>query len=135
MKVPAALLLTILGSGCATPRNDAVASRSGFVPVNISTEGDDGLTQRLADAIRTDFGRSSVFRVTGAGTPSVLKVTIPTVAWKQIGSRTRVTYQAIFERVGSRVIARGGVCWETELAACSAQIVKTASRAVLLNDR
>jgi hypothetical protein len=136
VEVPAVLLLTILCAACATPRHAAVAGRSGVIPVIISAGGDDGLTQRLADAVRTGFERSTAFVVTTAGTPSVLKVTIPAhVGWKQIGSRTQVTYQVVFERGGSRGIASRGFCWETDLADCSAQIVKQASRVVALNDR
>jgi hypothetical protein len=96
-------------------------------PVEVWTGGDDGLTQRLADAIEAKLQTSSRFALTSAGTvPNALKIIIPThVGWREVAGKTRVSYQLGLERDGRRISARGGECWETELELCAQQVVRT----------
>jgi hypothetical protein len=130
MKIAATLLLSMTRAACSTAGNDTLAVSRGPVPVEFSTGGDDGLTLRLADAVRRGFRHTAHFKLSPAGTPNILKVTIPThVGWKQINGRTRVSYQLRLERGGRYLGDSSGVCWETDLGACAAQVVQTASRA------
>ena len=132
MKVAAALLLSITSAACSTAGNDTLAVSHDAVPVAVSTGGDDGLTQRLADAVRSGFEHSARFKLSPAGTPNVLKATIPThVGWKEINGRTRVSYQLRLERGDRHLGDSSGVCWENDLGACAAQMVEAASRATL----
>ena len=87
------------------------------------TGGDDGLTQRLADAVR------SRLEVSPPKTPVI--ILIPThVGWNDIRGRGRmwVTYRVEYRR-GEAVIGRGtGSCWEDQLDRCAAEIVRRAKR-------
>ena len=110
--------------------SDVVAVSHYAVPVEVGAGGDDGLTQRLADAVRTGFEHSAHFRLSASGTLNALKVTIPThVGWDEINGRTRVSYQLRLDRGGRHLGNSSGTCWENELAACAAQMVEIASRA------
>jgi hypothetical protein len=91
----------------------------------IRTGGDDGLTQRLADALRSAFATAPGF--TADASSERLVVTIPThVAWREVGGRTRVTY-AVELALGAQSIRRTGSCWETDMSICARQIVDAAS--------
>jgi hypothetical protein len=91
------------------------------------TGGDDGLTQRLADAVREEFRQSGRFALVEAGGDAgALRVGIPThVAWQVVEGRTRLTYRLELERGGRRVAATGGSCWEDELDRCARMLVRT----------
>ena len=93
--------------------------------------GDDGLTQRLADALRSEFAKSRVFTLLQTSTRHSLRVTIPeNVGWREINGRTQVNYEVRLARgvQGSR--SHRGQCWENELAVCAKQIVRTVSLAL-----
>lgn len=93
--------------------------------VEVWTGGDDGLTQRLADAVREEFRASPRFRMV-VGRSGALRVIIPThVGWRDIGTRTRVTYRLELERGGRRTAVAGGACWEADLRVCARQILQT----------
>jgi hypothetical protein len=130
MRVVTAVLLSMMSAACSTAGSDTLALSHDAVPVEVWTGGDDGLTQRLVDAVRNRFERSAQFRLSPSGTPNALKVTIPThVGWEEINGKTRVSYQMRLER-GNRLLGdSSGVCWETDLEGCANQVVETASRA------
>ena len=133
MKASAAALLFICLSGCSTSR-DHHPQHATNVPrtaVELWTGGDDGLTQRLAVAVREEFRTSDRFSLAEVGgTPEALKVIIPThVAWRDVGNRTRVTYRLELERQGRRWVVKAGNCWETDLAHCAQQLVRTVAAA------
>lgn len=105
------------------------ASSAKPTPVVVLADGDDGLTQRLSDAIETALKSSAAFMLGPGPVPSgALVVRIPTnVDWKRVGGRTKVLYTVRFERVDGRVIGKsGGSCWEDSLKTCAARIVKGA---------
>ena len=124
-----ALMLLASLEACATLPAASV-SAANAVPVEIVTGGDDGLTLRLADAVRHKFERSALFALAPAGTLNVRSVGIPThVGWEKAGGRTRVSYLLRLERAGRKVAESGGTCWETELEVCAREIVKAATAA------
>ena len=117
--------------GCSTVPAPSVARSNAAVPVEVFTGGDDGLTQRLADAIRSEFGRSARFTLALAPTSDLLRVTIPTnVGWKGVRGKTRVTYQLRLERAGRTVAESGGVCSEQDLRVCAKKVLEAATSAV-----
>lgn len=133
MKASTAAVLSLCLGGCSMPGNQhaMTAASAPRTQVELWTGGDDGLTQRLADAVREEFRMSGRFLLIEAGgTPEALKVIIPThVGWQEVGKRTRVTYLLELESRGRRSAARGGSCWETKLAQCAQQVVRTVAAA------
>lgn len=131
MKTVLASAILALSCGCSTAPPIAVADATNVVPVQVLTRGDDGLTQRLADALRAEFARSAPFISATSSTSNPLLVTIPThVGWEEVGGRTRVTYQVRLERMGSKLAESSGKCWEHNLSVCAHNVVSTATRAV-----
>ena len=104
----------------------------GRVPVEVVTGGDDGLTQRLADAIRIELESSAAFTLAPASASNPLIVTIPThVGWEDVGSRTQVMYELRLDRGGKNLSNTGGKCWEHELRVCALSVVEAARRATI----
>ena len=106
-------------------------------PIRILTGGDDGLTQRLLDAIEERLRSSGRFAPSPVTSNSnVLRMTIPThVQWEPVGNRTRVRYQLEFRR-GETGEAFGffeGTCWENELSVCARQALFAATSALEAN--
>ncbi len=102
--------------------------------VEVWCVGDDGLTQRLRDALENAFKSSSNFRLSSGKKPGTLVVTIPTnVVWeqaKQADRRTKVLYSVEFASADDQNISSStGSCWDDALAKCAAQIVKNAKTA------
>lgn len=103
------------------------------VPVEVWCGGDDGLTQKLRDALEKRFEASSEFQLSSGKKPGTLLVTIPTnVPWKQVGGRTRVVYSVDFTAVDGLTLGRSrGECWDSDVGKCAERIVgeaKTAAR-------
>jgi hypothetical protein len=121
-------IFLLLGCGSCVA---TIAHPEGAVPVQIVTGGDDGLTQRLAGAVREEFRQSAQFTLAMSPTPDSLIVTIPShVRWEKVGDRTRVTY-AVRLQTGARMLGEsGGVCWEDDLRTCAQNIVAEASHAI-----
>lgn len=116
------------------PASAACAASTAFqgpnmtvTPVEVWTGGDDGLTQRLVDAVEDELRKSARFSVGEAGAvPGAVKVVVPThVLWRKAGRETRVSYRLELERDGRRRGAGGGSCLETELRRCAQQVVRT----------
>jgi hypothetical protein len=105
----------------------AAAAPAKPTTVVVLANGDDGLTQRLRDAIEGALKSSGAFTLSvGPVPPGTLVVRIPTnVPWKQIGSRTKVLYTVRFEQLDGQVIGKSeGSCWDGSLKACATRIVK-----------
>ena len=69
--------------------NDDAPTNRTFVDVRAN--GDDVLTQRLADALEKAFRRSPGFTVVSKAEKNTLAVVIPTnVDWRKVGNRTKV---------------------------------------------
>ena len=110
-----------------------VASPTNPIPVQIVTGGDDGFTQRLADAARGKFEKSAAFTLAPASATNALIVTIPThVEWQEVGRKTRISYKLRLERAGRVLEESGGACWENELHVCAESILVAAGRATKL---
>lgn len=96
--------------------------------VEVWSGGDDGLTQRLRDALESAFKASKDFNLSSGKKPGTLVVTISThVAWKQIGARNQVLYTVGFASTDDHKIGTStGSCWDDALAKGAAQIMKDA---------
>ena len=131
MKLGVFLPTIIITPACATDAAIDVPDQP--VLVEFWTGGDDGLTQRLAVEVRSELEQSPAFRLAGAHTPGALVVRIPThVGWRRFDRRTRVTYQLEIDRAGRRLTRRSGNCWESDLALCARQIIRSIRRAATL---
>jgi hypothetical protein len=97
--------------------------------VEVWKGGDDGLTNKLADALKDAFKSSSDFQLSTGKKPGTLVATIPSnVEWKQVGKRTKVLYKVNFASVDNRPVgASEGSCWDDALAKCANKIVKDAT--------
>jgi hypothetical protein len=112
-------------AGCAT------AAAQSPVPVEIRRGGDDGLTQRFADALETGIGRSGTFTMaSGVSHPPFLVLNIPShLEWTRVGDRVRARFQVEFRRGDSSLLgSSSGDCRETQLEICAARVLNDARR-------
>src|SRR6185503_8390719 len=80
-----------VGGGCAEPMR-----RAAPWPIEVWRGGDDGLTSRFADAVEDALRSSPAFVTDHGKEPRTLVLTIPTnLRWKEVGSRTRVSYEIV----------------------------------------
>jgi len=129
MKAVAAVMMLVACGGCSTVKAPLAAHAA--IPVEVWTGGDDGLTQRLADAVRDEFSQSARFVLAPASTPNAFRVSIPTHAGRsEVSGRTRVTYDILFETAEHRLDERSGSCWDDDLRECARMVVKQATVAV-----
>lgn len=119
--------------------------------VEVWHSGDDGLTQRLADAVRKGFESSSDFRLESTAEPGNLVVLIPKhveskhLRWTPfVGRRTQIFYSVEFRirreaktpdstrspREGAPVSTQAGSCREDRIAGCATEIVRAARSVV-----
>jgi hypothetical protein len=125
-----AFVIAAASAACSMQSGNHPAVTPNPVAVEVWTVGDDGLTQRLADAVRREFDYSARFKLAASGTPGALMVTIPThVGGKGINGKTRVRYRVQFERDRRSMAVGGGACWDADLTVCAMQIVEAAGRA------
>lgn len=91
-----AVAFLLEGAACAEE-----SKHLGLVTFDIRTGGDDGLTQRFANALEVEFQRSGSFILSKNGEPVDIVVTIPSsLKWRAVGPRERVTYVAKFSGGG-----------------------------------
>ena len=130
MRTTLAVIMAIPFVGCATATDPAQIAQD-RIPVEVWTGGDDGLTQRLADSVRSEFKQSARYAEALPSTANTLRVTIPTHAGSEkVGGRTRVNYTVVFDRAERRIGATSGVCWSDELSACARLVLEQATAAV-----
>ncbi len=99
------------------------------VPFDVRANGDDGLTQRLAQTIVSVYasGCPTTHIFTGGRSYSALIVTIDSnVVVRTEGGRSRAYYSVSFQVNGKSKGLRRGSCWKDTLSACAAQIVRAA---------
>jgi len=101
------------------------------VPVEVWCVGDDGLTQKLRNALENRFEASPDFQLSSGKRPGTLVVTIPSnVPWKQVKGRTRVVYNVDFTSVDGLKLGRSnGECWGSDVGKCAEHIVADAKSA------
>lgn len=104
------------------------AAPANATPVEVWSGGDDGLTQRLRDALEHAFQSSPHFVLSSGKQSDALIVTIPThVGWRDAGGRTQVTYTVTFASTDERNLGTSkGSCWDDALARCTAHILRDA---------
>lgn len=122
------LLLTLAAFAIAVPAIPALCKQR-TTPVEVWCGGDDGLTQRLKDALEQKLNLSPKFRLSSGKKPGTLVVTIPSnVKWKDVGRRTRVLYEVDFSTYDGKTLGRiNGSCWDDRLVTCAADITRDAA--------
>jgi hypothetical protein len=112
-------LLCLALIGCAT----ASASRAP-VPVILLVGGDDGLTLRLAEAIRREVQASSRYRLAPASQVAGIVVRIDeNVTALRSGGTSHFRYSITFERGGVVVGNSAGGCPELHMRRCSRRVL------------
>src|SRR5581483_11802229 len=82
-------------------------TRPGGTLVEVWLGGDDGLTQRLGDALERAFDKSRDFTPSTGKKPGTLIVSVPkNVGWKEFGSRTQVRFTIDFKAADDVTIGR-----------------------------
>ncbi len=121
--LPATMAASLAGAACATDVSFAKPTL-----VEVWAGGDDGLTQRLSDAIENAFQASPDFALSRGKKPGTLIVTIPAnVGWKQIGGRIEVRYTVEFASAEDQKFGNSvGSCWDDSLAECASRILDDA---------
>jgi hypothetical protein len=107
--------------------NDDAPTNRTFVDVR--ADGDDGLTQRLADALEKAFRGSPDFTVVTKAEKNTLAVVIPTnVDWRKLGKRTQVLTPIEFSSDDTNKILKviKIACWDDMLSECADRVVKDA---------
>ena len=101
-------------------------------PVDVRTNGDEGLTQRLSDALNKSLDKGSRIRAMTPDDESDLALVIISSGAPE-GKKFDyiVDLMKTSEKFGSRRIASlTGKCRESDLAACAADIVAAADRKI-----
>lgn len=129
MRTPFAVMMVVACVGCVTAPDPAKFAGD-RIPVEVWTGGDDGLTLRLADAVRSEFKQSARYTEAASSTANALRVTIPThVRSDDVDGRARVTYSVRFDRAERRIGETNGTCWSDELNACARLVLEQATHA------
>jgi hypothetical protein len=128
----ASLVVTIAAFLLLSARADCLSFDQPTL-VEVWKGGDDGLTNRLADALEIAFRASPNFKLSFGKNEGTLVVTIPTnLEWKQIAGRTKALFAIEFSSTDGRPLGRSqGSCWDNELQKCASQVVRDAKVAAL----
>ncbi|MGI8841590.1 MAG: hypothetical protein ACR2F8_12540 [Caulobacteraceae bacterium] len=114
------LFVGMMGAGLMLGTQPALAK----TPVEFWHVGDDGLSERLADAIEAAIAASPDFELSPSGA-GIIKIEIPTnVSWKKVGNRERVDFQIQTTRRGQSTISDVGECPEDNLQLCAKTVLK-----------
>jgi hypothetical protein len=100
--------------------------------VEVRRNGDDGLTNRLGDALEEAFRRSPDFTLSFKENQDTLIVTIPkNVDWKLVGERTKLLSKVEFSSSeNDQILGISTVtCWDDMLTKCANKAVKDAKGA------
>ena len=129
----ALLAISCIPLARATGASDAAPPHP--IPVEVWSGGDDGLTQRLRDAVERAFQASPDFAMSFGNRPGTLVVTVPThVKWQNLDDKTLVRYTIEFSSAsGQRLDRRKGRCWDNEYSKCAGRILgdaRTAARRI-----
>lgn len=121
-------LLALLLSALFVPHGNATP----LTPVEEWTGGDDGLTQRLADAVRKTFSASKLFVPSSDQRPGTMRISIVThVRWEKIETRTKATAKievAKFPLPENPAAFFEVSCWDDELTVCADQVVNLTAK-------
>jgi len=100
------------------------------VPTELWVSGDDGLTQRFADAIRHAVSKSGDLILAAAGEGQLI-MTIPThVRWQNAGDKVRFQRVVVFaDRSAKQIGISTGDCWDGALDECASAVVSDARNA------
>jgi hypothetical protein len=128
-KYTAFLILTI----ATWAQSDAVFARVYEpIPVEIWRGGDDGLTNKLSDAIESAFAVSDAFVLNKGEKNKMLTVTIPTnVHRERVDNHNEVLYTVeLKQKATLRTATISGSCRENKLSICADQIFRSAQALV-----
>jgi hypothetical protein len=99
------------------------------VPVELWVRGDDGLTQRFADAIRSAISESKNFSRADVN-EGALVMTIPThVYWSEVQDKINFGVVVIMTDRHRKYLGAGtGSCWESDMKPCAERVLADAKR-------
>lgn len=117
----ALLIAAVLACSPAT----ATSSPSERLPVAVSLTGDDGLTNKLRDALRDALQRHPVLRPQRVGEEPVIAIRSDSnVIWKMSGRGSVVIYTVYLLQGGLRSEPVTGNCVERSMSKCAADIMR-----------
>ncbi len=98
------------------------------VHVEILRGGDDGLTNKLSDAIESAFATSDAFALKRGDKSKTLTITIPTnVDWKRVENHNEVFYTIeLKQKSPERTETDSGSCRDDKLSVCADRIFRSA---------
>lgn len=103
------------------------------LPINISSGGDDQLTQTLVASLGRELAASGRYELVPEGKQDIQLVIPGHVYWKAVGQRTNIHYVVVVVGKGSIYLgAVDGSCWSDEMGACVRQMLADMSRAGVL---
>ena len=126
--------MIVLGAICsaailfAAAGPDLACDQTDRAPVNVLRVGDDGLTNRLGEAIEKAFDACSGFKVAQFDVSrwSLAVTILHNVTWKMVNGRTKVFFGVEYVVRQKEHTTLSGSCWEDQLTDCAAQIVHAA---------
>lgn len=123
----AILVLTLL----ATPLHTLAQERKPTTSTELWVTGDDGLTQRFAQALTTSLSKSKVLSAPTSNNNDGLVLTIPSnLYWQEVGGNTNFQYVVIFTDRSSKYLGISiGACWENGMSWCADTAVGEAEKA------
>jgi hypothetical protein len=128
-----AILFSVVLSGTAIGWQNGSTARELRTPLDVETETDDGMTDRLAGAIYSAAAHSSLFVPTSDRKSGTIFVGIPpNPTLQEVGRRRRVTAEILIMLVfpgGQPVLSGKVTCWNDELNVCAAAVLKMAHSA------
>jgi hypothetical protein len=116
----------------ALPIFGAVLAGAAPYPVQVWKQSDDGLTNKLAAAIKDAVKRSTHLTLSTSHKPGMLYLKVSPALWEEVGDHTRVTYFVHFARTteeSDSTAKSTGSCWDYQMEHCAAEIVKEAEAA------
>jgi hypothetical protein len=126
---------------------DCLGENANRTFIEVWTQGDDGLTQRLSVAVNSAFEHSRHFALSTSQKPGTIYVIIVVdefAGWKKVGSRKRITVRTEITQsppnAHPTLDIHGATvadlrCWENDLRACADTVERLAGaeRAALTN--
>ena len=116
--------LALLAGGVA--RGQSAPAQKPPTPLEFWHDGNDPLSDRLADAVDTAFAHSQDFIPSSGKKPGSLLVELTAnVVAKPAGKRARVSYTVNYSNTyGHQISTSSGSCWDHQLEICADQILK-----------
>jgi len=119
-----ALLLALGGPAPSAPMQERI-------PVRVGLVGDDGLTQKLADALELKLREDARLRPATSVDDKPLSIeSDANVDWDELAGRTVLIYTVYVSSRGAQRLRLTGACFEDDVSKCAKDILSRSSRLV-----